>query len=553
MFTGFYGIITVVEIKQKEVFLVSEIHKNIPPELAQYIKHLEEENQLVKEENKSIKEENKSLKQQITNLNEMLFNSRKKLFGKSSEALKNIDENQLSLFNEAEAEYNAKAPEPIEKTLVKAYSRKPKRTKDEIYANVPHKEIVCTLADDKNICEECGEKLTVIGKEKVRSELMIIPAQIFVIDYYREIYKCKACEELSDEAKIIKAEVPVSVMKKSMAAPATVAFVMAEKYQNGVPLYRQESYWKNNGVELSRNTLANWIIRSSKWFEPVFDYMSELLLKENIVHADETELRVLKRNGEHTNSVSRMWVYCSGKYSQKPVALYKYHPTRSAKVVEELFGDYTGILQTDGYAAYNAAINSKHAGCWAHARRKFVDCLPKGVDKTNSKAAEALALIEEIFIEEKSFEDLKPDKRKTKRMERIKPLLDAFWLCLENANPAGGSGLQKAVSYALNHKASLELFLTDGHIELTNNRAERAVKPFVIGRKNFLFSDTDRGAKASALCYSIIETAKLNKLNPMAYLSHLLTELPKLGDNPTAEQLEKLMPWAELPEYCKIN
>ena len=518
---------------------MSEIYKNIPPELAQYIKHLEEEN--------------KSLRQTVTNLNEMLFNSRKKLFGRSSEALKNIDENQLSLFNEAEAEYNAKAPEATEETLVKAHSRKPKRTKDEIYANVPHKEVVCTLDDDKSVCEECGEKLTVIGREKVRSELMIIPAQIFIIDYYREVYKCKACEELSDTAKIIKADVPVPVMKKSMAAPATVAFVMAEKYQNGVPLYRQESYWKNNGVELSRNTLANWIIRSSKWFEPVFDYMSEHLLNENIVHADETELRVLKRNGEHTNSVSRMWVYCSGKYSQKPVALYKYHPTRSAKVVDEVFGDYAGILQTDGYAAYNAASNAKHAGCWAHARRKFVDCLPKGVDINDSKAAEALKLIEEIFIIEKSFEDLEPDERKSKRMECIKPLLDAFWLCLENTNPAGGTGLKKAVDYALKHKPELELFLTDGHIELTNNRAERAVKPFVIGRKNFLFSDTDRGAKASALCYSIIETAKLNKLNPMAYLTYLLTELPKLGDTPTSKQLEKMMPWSALPEYCKTN
>ena len=185
--------------------------------------------------------------------------------------------------------------------------------------------------------------------------------------------------------------------------------------------------------------------------------MSEHLLKENIVHADETELRVLKRNVEHTNSVSRMWVYCSGKYSKNPVALYKYHPTRSAKVVDEIFGEYTGILQTDGYAAYNTAIKAKHAGCWAHARRKFVDYIPKGVDITDSKTAEALSLIEKIFIEEKSFEKLNHEERKAKRMERIKPLLNAFWLCLENTNPAGGSGLKKDVDYALKHKPALEL------------------------------------------------------------------------------------------------
>lgn len=421
-----------------------EIYNNIPPELAQYIKRLEEENQ-------SIKEENKSLKQAVTNLNEMLFNSRKKLFGKPSEALKNIFDNQLSFFNEAETEYDAKAPEPTEDTIVKAHTRKPKRTKDEIFENVPHQEVVCTLEGDRVFCEECGEKLTVIGKEKVRSELMIVPAQIFVIDYYREVYKCATCEELLDEAKIIKGDIPVPVMKKSMAAPATVAFVMNEKYQNGIPLYRQESYWKNNGVDLSRNTLANWVIRNSKWFEPVFKHMEKQLLTENIIHADETELRVLKRNGEQTNSVSRMWVYCSGKYSKKLVALYQYRPTRSGKVVEEVFGDYEGILQTDGYAAYNAADKAKHAGCFAHARRKFVDCLPKDVDKTHSKAAEAFELIERIFNAEKSFSDEMPaDERKLRRNEMIKPILDAFWSCLENTNLVGGSGLKKVVTYALN-------------------------------------------------------------------------------------------------------
>ncbi len=411
--------------------------------------------------------------------------------------------------------------------------------------------LYAALTRISSFCEECGEKLTCIGKEKLRSELMIVPAQIFVIDYYREIYKCTTCEDLSDEAKIINADAPVPVIKKSMAALATIAFVMSEKYQNGVPLYRQEQYWGNNGVELSRNTLAAWIIKGARWFKPVFKKIERNLLQEPIIHADETELKVLKRDGEVTNSISRMWVYCSGKHSEKPVAFYQYRPTRSKKVVEEIFGSYEGVLQTDGYAAYNAAEKTKHAGCWAHARRKFVDCLPKGVNETNSKAAEALEIIEKIFAEEKSFEDLKPDERKTKRMEFIKPLLDAFWLCLENINPAGGLNLEKAVNYALNNKQQLKLFLTDGHIELTNNRAERAVKPFVLGRKNFLFSDTDKGAEASALCYSMIETAKLNKLNPMAYLTYLLTELPKLGDEPTEEQLEKLMPWAELPEYCK--
>lgn len=341
-------------------------------------------------------------------------------------------------------------------------------------------------------------------------------------------------------------------MKKSMASPATVAHVMTEKYLRGVPLYRQEQYWKSNGVEFNRNTLANWVIRSSRWFAPLYECMKSELLKEDIVHADETELRVLKRDGKPTSSVSRMWVYCSGKYTDKLMALYQYHPTRSKAVVEDMLGKYCGYLHTDGYAAYNAAEKSKHVGCWAHVRRKFLECIPKGVSTADSKAAQALGFIEKMFAIEKATSDLPPEERQKKRREQIKPVLEAFWLCLEKIHLSDNQ-LSKATKYALNNRKALETFLTDGRIEMTNNRAERAVKPFVIGRKNFLFSDTDKGAEASALCYTIIESTKLNNLNVFAYLNHLLSELPKLGDAPTKEQLTPFLPWAELPPELKIN
>lgn len=357
----------------------------------------------------------------------------------------------------------------------------------------------------------------------------------------------------TDSAEIIKPEVPVPVMKKSMASPATVAYVMQEKYQMGTPLFRQEQYWKSKGVELNRNTLANWIIRSSQWFVPLWELMRKELLLEDIIHADETELRVLKRDGKPTNSMSRMWVFTSGKYSKKPMSLYKYHPTRSAKVVEEMLGNYSGFLQTDGYSAYNSATKATGIGCWAHARRKWVECLPKGIVDKNSKAAQAFELIEQLFSIQKGFESMPSTEIYNARLKKAKAVLDDYWLLLESIDAPGGSNLAKAVAYSLNQKSQLENVLLDGRIELTNNRAERAVKPFVIGRKNWLFSGTERGADSSAMVFSIIESAKLNGLDVYGYLLLLLTELPKLVTEPSTESIKNLLPWAKLPDYCYVK
>lgn len=323
----------------------------------------------------------------------------------------------------------------------------------------------------------------------------IVPAQIFVIDYYRNVYKCAECEKETGETEILKPDAPVAVMKKSMASPATVAYTMQEKYQNGVTLFRQEQYWKSKGVELNRNTLANWINRSAQWFKPLFELMLEELLKEDIVHADETELRVLNRDGKPINSMSRMWVIGTGKYSLKPMFLYKYHPTRSAKVVEEILGEYTGYLQTDGYEAYTHAWKATRIGCWAHARRKWIDCIPKGIKAEGSKAEQALSIVEGIFTLDKSFIGMQQEEIYSERKTKLEPLLKKYWELLEGMDAPKGSALYKARNYSFNQRTELEGFLADGRLELTNNRAERAVKPFVIARKNFLFSDTSKGAE----------------------------------------------------------
>lgn len=527
-------------------------------EALEFIQKLQAENTELHAKNTEQKNEISKLKNTVnkqnimlSNLNEMLVKNRKAMFGKSSEQLGNIEgSEQLSLFNEAEQEYSASAVEPTVETVnVKSHPRRKRLSCEELPESVERKKVVIDLDDKK--CPECGEEMVCIGEEFVRSELNIIPAQISVIDYYQKKYKCKSCEDDNLETSIVKPNLPVPVIKKSMASAGTIAYVIQQKYQLGTPLYRQEQYWKAQGIELNRTTLANWIIRSSKWITKLWEHMLNVLLNEDIIHADETVLRVLKRDGKQVDGQSRCWVFCSGKDSERKMALYLYHPTRSAKVVEDVLGGYLGYLQTDGYTAYNAAVNATRLGCWSHARRKWVECLPKGIEDKNSKAAQALELVEQIFAEEKRLEGMPEDKVHEQRLEHIKPLLERYWKLLGSISATGGSNLDKAVNYSLNNKKELETFLLDGRLELTNNRAERAVKPFVMGRKNWLFSDTNKGADASMMWYSVIESAKLNGLNVYGYLLHLLTELPKLGEFPTDEQLDSFMPWTKLPDFCK--
>jgi len=526
----------------------------LTPEVAAYIRTLEEKSRTLKAEKQQLEQKVAAQQLQLQNLSEMLVNARRHTFGQSSEQSKYLDGiGQLSFFNEAEKEFSSGAVEPTEKTiLVPEHTRKEKRTKEELMTNLPHYEVNCTLEGAEKVCDICGAELTCIGKEKVRSELVIIPQQMAVVDYIRYSYKCAACEQETGETEIRKAPVPVPVMKKSMAAPATVAYVMQEKYENSMPLARQERYWKSRGVELNRNTLANWVVRSSQWFEPVCAKLRAELLRGDIIHADETEFHVLKEDGRKTEQMSRMWVFCSGKSMEKQLVLYQYAATRSGKVASDALKGFKGYLQTDGYQAYNAVEGVIHVGCWAHARRKWVDCLPKGVKPNGSKAAQALELVKRLSALEDEWKDLSPDERKEKRAEQSKPVLEAYWALVESIDTDLGSALGKARTYSLNQRKTLEIFLLDGRIELTNNRAERAVKPFVLGRKNFLFADTSRGADASARCYSLIQTAKLNDLDVYGYLLYLLTELPKFGEQPTEAQLETVMPWSPvLPDFCR--
>jgi hypothetical protein len=335
-----------------------------------------------------------------------------------------------------------------------------------------------------------------------------------------------------------------------------MAFIMERKYVLAVPLYRQEQQFKHYGIELSRQTLANWMIRgATDWLSLLYARMKVHLLQHDILHADETTLQVLREDGRTATSKSYMWLYATG-HTDIPIYLYDYQTTRASKHPQKMLHGFSGYLHADGYAGYNGISEVKIVGCFAHARRKFTDALkalPDDSSRTSSVAQEGLAFCDRLFEMERKIKDESTEQRYTQRLEHSKSLLDDFlvWLKTKKRQVLPKSALGKAIDYCLKQWDKLTTFLLDGRLEISNNRGERAIKPFIIGRKNFLFSNTPKGAKASALIYSVVETAKANGLSPFHYLTYLFEQLPNI-DTTNQSQLDDLLPWSEvLPQTCK--
>lgn len=494
---------------------------------------------------------------QLERSNAIINTLQKAIYGQSSEKSRYIFDGgneQLSLFNEAETLSDGSNIPESDPTPELRKQNKPKRTKDELAKTLPVKEVIIEIPEADRICNICGKKLRPIGKELVRREITVIPAQTFVTETWRVNYACDACEAESDEANIVKAPVPEPVVKRGLASPSSIAHVLYQKFVNSMPFYRQEKDWKNWGVEISRATLANWVIYACEhWLLPLWLLLQTVLVQLPVVHADETVVQVLKEPGKTPQSESRMWVYCSGNTGDPPIILYEYQPGRAGEYAAKFLSGFKGFLQTDGYAGYNKVPDATHCGCWAHLRRKFKDALPQTAKK-DGKAAEGLAFCQKLFQLESEFKDLSAKDRQKQRQERSKPVLDAFFAWVSSVNPLKGSKLAEAITYATNQREPLSAFLLDGRIELSNNRAENAVRPFAIGRKNWLFSDTVRGARSSAVAYSIIETAKANGLNPFQYLLYLFTELPATLTKDSNADLSRFLPWSnQLPDFCRVG
>ncbi|MDR3000820.1 MAG: IS66 family transposase [Fibromonadaceae bacterium] len=507
----------------------------LPTPVIQYISHLEA---------------------RVENLTELLTHAQKARFGSSSEQAKYVLEEgyeQESLFNEAEVLATEDEPNPI---VIESHTRKPKRTKEELAKELPVKKVFIDIPEDQRTCDICeNDNLKAIGQELVRRELSIVPAQLYVTETYRINYGCDDCLEESDEANIIKPEVPVPVVKRGLASPSIVAHVMHQKYTNGMPLYRQEKEFERLGAKILRSTLANWIIYVSMfWLFPLWEALKDVLLESPVIMADETVIQVLKEPGKTPQSESRMWVYCTGNVARPPpIVLFEYQPSRAGEHPVAFLKDIQKpfYLSTDGYAGYNGVKNAVHSGCLAHARRKFEEAMPKKAPRDNC-ARIGFEYCQKLFALERKFKDLSPEKRCAERNEHSKPILEEFFKWVETVNPLSGSKLAKAITYAINQKKPLSAFLLDGRIDISTNLVENKIRPFAVGRRAWLFADTVNGAKASAVAYSIISTAAANGLNPYIYLKHLFEELPTVLTKDPKADLSAYFPWADdVQKMCR--
>ena len=498
------------------------------------------------------------LKLQNQWLLEQLGLAKKREFGSSSERIQEDLMDQLGLnFNEAEAyAYGTKSATP-EQIAVKAHERKRKSgsVTDIVPEGTPTEVVEHGLSEEERTCDSCGSVMKEIGKEIHRS-LMMEPAKFWIREDIYYTYACKQCEETTGEAKILKTPKEPVLCSGSFASAEAVAHIMTQKFVMYSPLYRLEQEFNREGLKLSRQTMANWMLNTSDtWLRPIYDVLHRELCKEPVLHADETTLQVLKESGKAATSKSYMWLYRTSGCTGSPIVLYEYQPSRKAVHAEDFLNGFSGWLHADGYQGYHKLPeNIRVVGCLAHARRKFDEALQTipQEDRKESLAAIGECYCTRLFQLEEALAELTPEERYAKRLELEKPVLDALlaWANEAVTKTAPKSALGKALHYLLEQWPYLVRYLEDGRLELSNNRAERSIKPFVMGRKNWLFANTPAGAQSSAVIYSLIETAKENQLDPHRYLLWVLRSAPALSQTDEA-WAEKLLP-SMAPEECKI-
>lgn len=470
-------------------------------------------------------------------LEELLRWKRAQQFAASSEK----QPHQVHLFDEAELEVEIdllrdQLPDDLEEADAPKASRQ--RRQRGFSDQLLRERIELTLSEE----EKAGASKTFFTK--VKEELQFIPAQLKVLEYWQE----KAVFEQDGQEHILAAQRPAHPLGKSIASPALLAYIITSKYADGLPLYRLEGMFKRLGHEVSRTSMAHWVIRLDDVFKPLLNLMREEQNSSDYLQADETRIQVLKENGKAAQSDKWMWVTRGGPPGH-PCVLFAYDPSRAGSVPVRLLDDFTGILQADGYSGYGQvcrANNITRIGCWDHARRKFVEATkgakPKGRQAKASLADIALSQINKLYVIERQIKDLSVAERHRIRQAMSVPRLETLktWLEANVGKVMKGSLTRKAMEYTLNQWSSLVGYCERGDLHISNILAENAIRPFAVGRKAWLFADTPQGAHASATCYSLIETAKANDLEPSAYIEHVLTHIAEAN---TLDKLEQLLPW----------
>ena len=466
--------------------------------------------------------------------------------------------------------------EEAKKIHVKAHTkeRKPKATREDLYKDLPIREILCKVPDDERFCEWCNSEMVPMASTFIREEIRITPAKVERIHYMQEVLICPECKKDHD-GSFKKGVAPAALIPHSPASASAVAYIMFQKCFMGLPYYRLEAAMKQLGVKIPRETMANWCILSTdKYLKAIYECLHEALLSREVIHADETTCQVLREDGKTPQSTSYMWIYTSGSDGLPKIVLYEYQPGRGGIYPQQFLKGFQGMLQCDGYQGYNKVEDVLLACCMAHCRRKFFEALPaerkKSIKLLDINSPEAInepeipqkdlekyipaeigvAYCNKLFYLEREFKELSFEERKKKRLEQEVPIWENFFAWIDSLVPTKGSKFEKAVKYAQNHRESLRTYLQDGRCELSNNAAERCAKSYAIGRKNSLFHTSVDGAVASSIIYSLVETAKANDLNVYQYLYTLLLYMPgclKGG----SEGIEQLMPWSDfIKERC---
>ncbi len=501
-----------------------------------------------------------------TNLEETLRELRRQLFGTVSEKIiaKQTEEEEAQPFSEKN----------VIRVKEHTRERKPKAKREDLYANLPVRDVKIPLTDEQRRCEYCNSEMVTMTYTPVREEIRITPAKVERIRLMQEVAICPECKKDGD-GTFVKAEVYPALLPHSPASASSVAYVIFDKCFMGLPYYRQEAGMAELGFKLPRETMANWFIYCAEhYFYPIYERMHEYLIKRDLLHADETTCQVLREEGKSAESTSYMWIYLTGSDGLPPIILYDYAQGRAGNYAKDFLEGFAGLLQCDGYQGYNKVADVILVCCLAHCRRKFYEAIPAGRRKSlklldiNSEewlddpdipelsgleqmipAEVGLSYCNKLFYIEKTLKELPADERKAKREELETPVWNGFWKWIVTINPLGGSKLQKAVNYALNHRETLCNYMKDGRCEISNNVAERRAKSYAIGRKAFLFHTSVAGANASAVMYSMIETAKANNLNVFQYLYMVLLYMPDYKNEP--EGIEQLLPWSDfIKEHC---
>ncbi len=477
----------------------------------------------------------------------------KKLFGKSSEKRNDVMEGQMSLFGEAgfeddsEFENAAEDPEEEEFITIEEHARKRKTTLADKLSGITVEKQYLDVPEDQRICQKCGTPLEKIGEEFVRREIEIIKPSAKVIEYYSINYGCPECKKNATVPYIIKGRDGHPHMLHGMASASTVAWVMYQKYFNSMPLYRQERDFKMlYGIDISRTTIASWIIKNSlEFFTPLCQYFQRKLVSGMHAMADETPIQVLKEPRRRAETNSFMWVFRTGEFDKVQIVLFHYSETRAGQTARDFLEGFHGYLMTDGYGGYNKLKDCIRTSCWSHVRRYLIDAIPKGKKYDHTQpAVQGLVYVDRLFEMERKIHAKKGvtfDEIKEFRLKKEVPVLDGFWKWLDAQHAIKGSRMDKALIYIRNRKKYLTTYLEDGGCSFNNNTSERSCKAFVTGRKNWLFADSQDGAVASALVYSLVETAKANNVDAYLYLKYILTQTPT--SQTSDEELEKLCPW----------